>query len=44
MAPLFEVSAEAQNDLFEIWQRVAEDSLDLANRISRANSIACLRH
>jgi antitoxin ParD1/3/4 len=33
MAPLFEVSAEAQNDMFEIWQRVAEDSLDLANRI-----------
>jgi hypothetical protein len=44
MAPLFEVSAEAQNDLFEIWQRVAEDSLDLANRISKANSTACLRH
>jgi antitoxin ParD1/3/4 len=33
MAPLFEVSVEAQNDLFEIWQRVAEDSLELANRI-----------
>jgi antitoxin ParD1/3/4 len=33
MAPPFEVSAEAQNDLFEIWQRMAEDSLDVANRI-----------
>jgi antitoxin ParD1/3/4 len=31
--PLFEVSAEAQTDLFEIWRRVAEDSVDLANRI-----------
>jgi plasmid stabilization system protein ParE len=33
MASLYDVSAEAQNDLFEIWQRIAEDSLDLANRI-----------
>jgi antitoxin ParD1/3/4 len=33
MASLFEVSAEAQNDLFEIWRRIAEDSMDLANRI-----------
>jgi antitoxin ParD1/3/4/toxin ParE1/3/4 len=27
------VSAEAQNDLFEIWERIACDSVDLANRI-----------
>jgi len=33
MASLYDVSAEAQNDLFEIWQRVAQDSVDLANRI-----------
>ncbi len=29
----YEVSTEAQNDLFEIWCRIADDSLDLANRI-----------
>jgi antitoxin ParD1/3/4 len=29
----YQVSAEAQNDLFEIWQRIAQDSIDLANRI-----------
>ena len=33
MASRYDVSAEAQNDLFEIWQRIAEDSVDLANRI-----------
>jgi antitoxin ParD1/3/4/toxin ParE1/3/4 len=33
MEPLYGVSAEAQNDLFEIWRRIAEDSVDLANRI-----------
>jgi antitoxin ParD1/3/4/toxin ParE1/3/4 len=33
MARLYDVSADAQNDLFEIWRRVAEDSVDLANRI-----------
>jgi antitoxin ParD1/3/4 len=33
MAPLYEVSAEAQNDLFEIWQRIALDSVELAHRI-----------
>jgi antitoxin ParD1/3/4 len=33
MASLYDVSAEAQNDLFEIWRRIAEDSVDLANRI-----------
>jgi plasmid stabilization system protein ParE len=31
--PLYDISAEAQNDLFEIWQRIAEDSVELANRI-----------
>lgn len=33
MTPLFAVSHEAQNDLFEIWQHIAQDSVDLANRI-----------
>lgn len=33
MASLYDVSAEAQNDLFEIWRRIAGDSIDLANRI-----------
>jgi antitoxin ParD1/3/4/toxin ParE1/3/4 len=33
MEPLYDVSAEAQNDLFEIWQRIAKDSVELANRI-----------
>jgi len=32
---LYDVSAEGQNDLFEIWRRIAEDSVDLANRIDR---------
>jgi len=30
---LYEVSAEAQRDLFEIWSHIAQDSVDLANRI-----------
>ncbi|MGA2186491.1 MAG: type II toxin-antitoxin system RelE/ParE family toxin [Bryobacteraceae bacterium] len=29
----YQVSAEAQNDLFEIWRRIAEDSIELADRI-----------
>lgn len=33
MTLLYDVSFEAQNDLYEIWSRIAEDSLDLANRI-----------
>ena len=33
MASLYDVSAEAQNDLFEIWRRIAGDSVELANRI-----------
>jgi antitoxin ParD1/3/4 len=33
MPPLYDVSAEAQNDLFEIWRRIADDSVALANRI-----------
>ena len=28
-----DVSAEAQDDLFEIWSRIATDSVALANRI-----------
>jgi antitoxin ParD1/3/4/toxin ParE1/3/4 len=32
-APLYEVSAEAQDDLFGIWKRIAGDSLTLADRI-----------
>ena len=30
---LYQVSAEAQDDLFEIWQRIAIDSPTLADRI-----------
>jgi plasmid stabilization system protein ParE len=33
MASLYDVSTEAQNDLFGIWQRIAEDSIALADRI-----------
>jgi plasmid stabilization system protein ParE len=33
MTSLYDVSAEAQNDLFEIWRRIADDSVNLANRI-----------
>ncbi len=33
MPSLYDVSAEAQNDLYEIWRRIAEDSIDLADRI-----------
>ena len=33
METLYDVSNEAQNDLFEIWRRIASDSVDLANRI-----------
>lgn len=29
----YEISAEAQDDLFEIWRRIAGDSVDLADRI-----------
>lgn len=32
-ASLYEVSAEAQDDLFEIWKRIAGDSVTLADRI-----------
>ncbi len=31
--PLYDLSAEAQNDLFEIWRHIADDSVELANRI-----------
>ena len=33
MPSLYDVSAEAQDDLFEIWQRIAVDSVELANRV-----------
>jgi hypothetical protein len=33
MASLYEISDEAQNDLFAIWIRIASDSIDLADRI-----------
>ena len=33
MEGLYEVSLDAQNDLLEIWIRIADDSVDLANRI-----------
>lgn len=33
MSGLFEVSEQAQEDLFEIWSRIAADSVDLADRI-----------
>ena len=29
----YELSAEADQDLFEIWQRIALDSIELADRI-----------
>lgn len=29
----FQISPEAENDLFEIWRRISLDSVDLANRI-----------
>jgi plasmid stabilization system protein ParE len=29
----YSISSEAQKDLFEIWVRIARDSVDLANRI-----------
>ena len=33
MASLYAVSAEAHDDLFEIWRRIAKDSVKLADRI-----------
>jgi len=30
---LYQISAEAEDDLFEIWTRIARDSIDLADRI-----------
>ncbi len=33
MASLYDISVDAQNDLFDIWQRIAEDSVELADRI-----------
>lgn len=33
MAPGYSLASDAQTDLFEIWCRIAEDSLELADRI-----------
>jgi len=33
MPKLYDVAAEAQDDLFEIWRRIAEDDIGLADRI-----------
>jgi plasmid stabilization system protein ParE len=33
MAPRYSLASEAQTDLFEIWRRIAEDSVELADRI-----------
>lgn len=33
MLSLYDVSTQAQNDLFEIWTRIAHDSVELADRI-----------
>ncbi len=33
MRDLYQLSAEAQNDLFEIWSRIAVNSAELADRI-----------
>ncbi|MBZ5618755.1 MAG: hypothetical protein LAQ69_08540 [Acidobacteriia bacterium] len=43
MVPLYDVAAEAQNDLFEIWRRIAEDSVDLADRIDLSCSFRSIR-
>jgi hypothetical protein len=42
MPSLYDVAAEAQNDLFEIWRRIAEDSVDLANRINSESRPVCI--
>jgi antitoxin ParD1/3/4/toxin ParE1/3/4 len=33
MASLYDLSVEAEDDLFKIWQRIADDSVELADRI-----------
>jgi antitoxin ParD1/3/4/toxin ParE1/3/4 len=33
MTPLYDISAEAQIDFFEVWRHIADDSVQLANRI-----------
>jgi plasmid stabilization system protein ParE len=33
MSALYEVTTEAQNDLFQIWRRISADSAVLADRI-----------
>jgi len=37
---LYNVSAEAQNDLFEIWLHIAQDSVELANRAQPFDTLA----
>jgi plasmid stabilization system protein ParE len=33
MAPTYDLSNEAQSDLFDIWRRIADDSVELADRV-----------
>ena len=33
MGPEYDLTEEAHQDLFDIWRRIAEDSVDLADRI-----------
>ncbi len=42
MSPLYEISAEAQNDLFEIWRRIAIDALNSPIE-SKMSFMPCLR-
>jgi antitoxin ParD1/3/4 len=35
MAQTYEIASEALDDLLQIWLRIAEDSVSLANRIER---------
>jgi len=32
---VYEISSEAEEDLWDIWKRIASDNVDLANRIER---------
>ena len=33
MKPQYDLTEEAQQDIFEIWSRIAADNVDVANRI-----------
>ena len=35
MASLYDLSAEAQNDLFEIWRHIAAERIGLAGKIDK---------